>query len=440
MNRRNYLDILTGQIRCKRARSMIEEEFQGHIDEQKLDFMAEGMTEQEAEEAAVREMGDPVDVGVELDRIHRPKMNTRLIALVIVLGNMGLTVQTLVEKAAVMCGAASRMDTGFDTLVPKSALFMLVGIVIMLGICFLDYTLLGKYALWIWGALMAGIAFCKVAGMRVNGGYPRANMFVCLLVPTFGAVLYHFRGKGMPGLYKSILCLWISVFLPLMLVGSSVYVILFWGTAVILVIAAIGKRWFGVKRKQLTAKALGLTAVVPIVVFFLILIGAGMTSYRQERLQQFLEFKPSESYQMIDEALTEAGRVLNGGQENIVVNQNLDLWLSQIRSDYVWLFVSKTMGGWSGIVYILPGFILLGMLFWIVHRQRNQLGYIVGLGCSLMLMGEVMIYWGMNIGYIKDISVYLPFFSYGGINALVTYIYMGLFLSISRNQNIVPSR
>ena len=32
------------------------------------------MTEKEAEAAAVMEMGDPVAVGVDMDRIHRPKM------------------------------------------------------------------------------------------------------------------------------------------------------------------------------------------------------------------------------------------------------------------------------------------------------------------------------------------------------------------------------
>ena len=78
MTRLDYLKLLTEQIRCKKARLMIEEEYQAHIDDQKLDFMAQGMSEAEAEEAAVREMGDPVEAGVQLDRIHRPKMDMRL--------------------------------------------------------------------------------------------------------------------------------------------------------------------------------------------------------------------------------------------------------------------------------------------------------------------------------------------------------------------------
>ena len=48
MTRLDYLKLLTEQIRCKKARLMIEEEYQAHIDDQKLDFMAQGMSEAEA--------------------------------------------------------------------------------------------------------------------------------------------------------------------------------------------------------------------------------------------------------------------------------------------------------------------------------------------------------------------------------------------------------
>lgn len=79
MDRRNYMELLSGQIRYKKALPLITRELEAHIEEQKTDFMAQGMTEREAEEMAVREMGDPVEVGVMMDRVHRPKMNWRLI-------------------------------------------------------------------------------------------------------------------------------------------------------------------------------------------------------------------------------------------------------------------------------------------------------------------------------------------------------------------------
>ena len=57
---------LTEQIRCKMARGTIEQEINDHIEDQKAEFLSEGMSQTEAEEAAVREMGDPVEVGLEM--------------------------------------------------------------------------------------------------------------------------------------------------------------------------------------------------------------------------------------------------------------------------------------------------------------------------------------------------------------------------------------
>ena len=74
MKKEEYLHIVTDQIRCKKARPDVKTELEAHIMDQMEDYRNEGMKEQEAMERAILEMGDPVEVGVELDRIHRPKM------------------------------------------------------------------------------------------------------------------------------------------------------------------------------------------------------------------------------------------------------------------------------------------------------------------------------------------------------------------------------
>ena len=72
MDKKKYIQTVTEQIRCKRALPLVTKELEGHIEDQKSDYMKAGMNVEEAEEAAVLEMGDPVEVGVEMDRIHRP--------------------------------------------------------------------------------------------------------------------------------------------------------------------------------------------------------------------------------------------------------------------------------------------------------------------------------------------------------------------------------
>lgn len=55
-----YLKTLLEQIRCKKARSLIEEELRGHLEEQIEENRMSGMEPEEAEKAAVLDMGDPV--------------------------------------------------------------------------------------------------------------------------------------------------------------------------------------------------------------------------------------------------------------------------------------------------------------------------------------------------------------------------------------------
>lgn len=68
MNMHSYIEIVSEQIRCRRAKQMILEELEGHIEDQKLDYMADGMNADEAEEEAVRQMGDPVETGMYMLR------------------------------------------------------------------------------------------------------------------------------------------------------------------------------------------------------------------------------------------------------------------------------------------------------------------------------------------------------------------------------------
>ena len=61
-----YMETLKEQIQNKRARSLVAEEIRGHIEEQAKEYQAEGMSKEDAEREAVRQMGDPVETGVEI--------------------------------------------------------------------------------------------------------------------------------------------------------------------------------------------------------------------------------------------------------------------------------------------------------------------------------------------------------------------------------------
>lgn len=82
-----YLETVAAQIRWKRARNIIIPELAQHLEDQYAAFAAEG--HENAEQLAVEEMGDPVPVGIELDRLHRPQPQWGIIALTIFFTMLG---------------------------------------------------------------------------------------------------------------------------------------------------------------------------------------------------------------------------------------------------------------------------------------------------------------------------------------------------------------
>ena len=85
-------DYYAGKVSCQiddhAARKEAYEEIYSHLIESKDIFLKRGMSETEAEQAALFQMGDATDLGGELDNIHTPKLklwHILVITLILVL-------------------------------------------------------------------------------------------------------------------------------------------------------------------------------------------------------------------------------------------------------------------------------------------------------------------------------------------------------------------
>lgn len=67
-----WLDEATSKIVFGPDREIVRRELEGHLLDRQERYLAQGMDEAAAEEAAVADMGDPSEIAEELGRIHRP--------------------------------------------------------------------------------------------------------------------------------------------------------------------------------------------------------------------------------------------------------------------------------------------------------------------------------------------------------------------------------
>ena len=85
MDIKSFLTTVCNEIKYKPIRENISEELKGHIEEAKEEFISKGFEPQEAEEKAVEGMGEAEDIGKKLNKVHKPKLDWKLLILVIIL-------------------------------------------------------------------------------------------------------------------------------------------------------------------------------------------------------------------------------------------------------------------------------------------------------------------------------------------------------------------
>lgn len=188
-----YLEAVAGRIRWRRARGPLLRELEDHIVDQTGCFERAGLSPAEAQKKAVAEMGDPAEVGAELDRLHRPRNRWGLVLIVLALTAVGI---------------AALFAVGWDRdQLFRQLLALGTGLVVCGAVWFSDYTLLIR-KLGPACAILAVCAFFIMPTLFAIGyqsgikyfAYHSAEFklfYVFLLFPVlYAALICRIRGRG----------------------------------------------------------------------------------------------------------------------------------------------------------------------------------------------------------------------------------------------------
>ena len=425
MDRNEYLEIVSAQIRCKRAVPYLKEELEDHIQDQKDAYIAEGMNSFEAEMAAVKQMGDPVETGVQLDQVHRPKMEWKLIAGVCLMSIMGILIQLLILKGY----SPNSEYWWYIHVLNRQLIGTALGIIILVAAYYLDYSILIKWSLPCWIVLQIAIVYLCFRGVTINGRCYQAMHFAYFEIPFLAGIVYRFRNQKLKGLLKSIACLLISVFTILMIPDmASAIATLFCGLLIITI--AVYKKWYQLDRKRTLLGIWGSIGIAGSCLCgkVIYLLSQGQTSYRIERLRAWINGE-MDNY-MLGVVGKAAGNVRAGSRIE-------DEVFEYVRNDYIWKYLFEYLGIWKAVLLLLAFIIFMAVLLRGALKQKNRLGYIVGIASIMYLSMQAFLYVSMNFNMIPMAGNFMPFFSQGITPMVVSYFYMGILLSVFRNTNVV---
>lgn len=419
----SYLEEVGQSIRWRRARPFALRELCTHRLEQRDCFLEEGMTEQEAEEAALREMGDAGTVGRELDAVHRPREQWFWLAAVVLLS----------------CGVVflrCYLTAGFLFEVPhpgKTFAALLLGLAAMAGMYALDYRILMRHAGKVYAAaILLGILTYHF-GPHVNHAAWHTRHVVLLYPAVYGIWLNNCRNKGWEGFF-------LAIFggLPLAIIACMApYMLglfLLLGTGLILVLMAAGADWFGIGKGKtvFSTLACAVSVLVPACYY-----GWGGWVFRRMRMMLYPENDPlGFGYQAISVRNMLSGAVWQGKAavdpmygtqtyEYIVPNWEGDFFLTTIACKLGWLFFLLAVG------LMLA---LFGCLLACAFRERNPFGRLLATGALLPLLVQTVGATAQNLGYFV-VSVSTPLFS-GNLNTVLTMALLGLALSTLRQKDL----
>ena len=442
-----YLGTLTAQIRSRTAREEVRQEIRNHLEDQAEAYEAEGMTREEARSQAVLDMGDPVSVGIDLDRIHRPKMAWKAVAIIGLLSLAGLLIQYLCFWGIDGRGLSGETVRLMEPVISRGmfirqCIYTAAGFGVMLLVCMADYSRLAHLARLMAALWLAGLVLLCMSRViyRLNGSFSYMKALQYVFIPLYGGILYQYRGLGWQGIWVSLAWLGAAGSVGLFFLGGGISV-----TAVMLLVcygmllAVIGMGWMGIpKGKGLFVCGAVIPAVIVIVVLF------NLKPYQWGRLQVIFfpetygaeaGWIPLRVREMVSH-LTLFGEEL----ERLVSENRFPGSLPGAQYDYMLLQIASLYGlaAAGALVAAMAG--LYAYLFYLVMRQKNQMGRLVGGGCVLLLAVELVQSVLINLGYFVIASGGLPFLASGGSHILAIYVLLGVLLSIYRYQNLVWER
>ena len=414
-----YLQQVCEQIRWKKAHNIVSKEIEDHIIDQKTDYISDGIDEELATDKAILEMGDPIQIGTDLDSIYRPNPEWRLIILTSLMLILGVVIRSFITY-----------DYQMPLKLTNSIFSIIIGIGFMIMAYFLDYSIIGKHSKKIYFILTAVTILIFFNGPRLHGQNFYAKYLMLFFPTAFAGIVYSMRSRGYIGIIVSglffivpgIICLYIPSFSGLIMYSF---------TCLLVITYAIAKGWFNIdKIKGLLLVYVPVTMVSITSIALLVI----ENSYKLDRLRNafnpYLDPIGSGYMSKVTRDILKNAKLL--GQNKYAMNT--ESILHSIDTDYLITYLIDRVGWISFIVII--GLILM----FIIRSLRislSQKGVLSGL-VSISVIGtftmQVIFYVIHNLGFQLFDPFILPLVSYGGIGTIINMFLIGIMLSAYKSR------
>ena len=448
MQIKDFLEKVCNEIRYKPIREEISKELENHIEESKEAYIHKGESEEIAIDKAIAEMGDAEAIGKTLNKIHKPKLDYKLIILLLIL----LCFTFLVVGIKTTSHVFSEGEGPFFI---RTIVYLIIGFILGLAVYFMDYTKIAKYSNYIYIASSILVIYTvQFSNYQVNGiPYLNIGNIFTVSISTVAMPLFliafvgfiqnvgkhkvEFRILNLETIQidKSLIKIIILSIFSLLLLASipsltSAFIL---GMAY-MIIATVKIIKDSHKKVTNVLKLCGVIAVLGIIC----IITLTTRPYLLERMA--ISFHPEIdpegagwlgiNRKLIIESASMFGEAEDMSNALELFDEGTEFAFISILAHYGWIVASLLI---ITIILISIKLIINSM------KVKDTYGKMLIIGISCLFIFQSVFNVLMNLNLWFESGFELPFVSYGGTGLIMNMVCLALVLSIYRRKDILVS-
>ncbi|MFC0270485.1 FtsW/RodA/SpoVE family cell cycle protein [Metabacillus herbersteinensis] len=415
-NRKNsFLTEVMEQIRSKEAKEAVSAELSYHIQEAKREWGNKGLTEKEAENKAVEQMGNPSLLGIQMNKLHRPRIDW------VMLGLFG---------TILLIGFLPILSLGYldeSHFATSKIIFVILGGLLACVLMLTDYRKFKRYS---WVFYLIGISILVILKQFANNmvfGHPyfilgpiaiESSMALPFLLLAWASFLHNNKLR----IWQWGALLLLSLYLLFAVISLPTIFIY-----IVMVFAMIW--WSKIGRKHSLKMSI---ITVSFLVSASFILWNSLVSYQKDRLLAFVypeKYTEEAGYQYLfmKELMSSAGWFGNSKGDEFIPSAHTDLVFVSFTYYFGWLF--------AAILALL--LTLLGARIVMTVRKINDpYGKLLLIGCVSLYAVQLAYNLGMTLGFLPITSISFPFISYGLMPTLLNAFLVGIVLSVYRRKDL----
>lgn len=437
MNINTFLDLLCNEIKYKPIRNDIAEEFKNHINEIKQEYIDKGLESNKAEDKAVEQMGNPKEIGLKLNKIHKPKLDWKLLIIMIIV--LGFSLLVTVTRSSNIS-----QNNEINVMI-KYIAFMVIGIILSVICYFVDYRNLLKHSkkLFIiaslsiivsitFGTNLRGVSHFRIGTYMFSPSVIAMPLYILSFVGFLENINKESREKVNINIIKIIISSIFSLYL-LSLIPSLVTAFIVCLTYLILATRKLLQINKNIKRN------IGLLWGVPVVLIFIsviIMVNSPLGLFRLNRITA--SFNPESDPNGAGWIGTNQNLIINSAQligesENMgnalnIFDEGTNYALISLLAHYGWIT--------SGLMILIVALLSIKLIINAIKvKDIYGKNIIIGIATMFILQSICNILMNLNLGIQANFNI--PFISYGGANLIANMVCISLVFSVYRSKNII---